>query len=168
MGPDFMRKLALLAALAAFSASPAYASGEARVEIQLGYDDIGGESGVTYGSVLGYDMDFGSTAFAGVEVGVANSTIKELGVTADRDLSVSGRFGIELSERGKIYALLGYSNQQFSAPGLGHSNLDGIRVGAGYQHDIAKNLYGKVEYRYTNYELGVDRHTVVAGLGARF
>lgn len=163
-----MRIIAFFAVLAAFTTTPAFASGEARVELQLGYDDIGGESGVTYGTVLGYDLDLGSTAFAGVEVGIAESTIKGGGVTADRDLSVSGRFGVELSERSKVYALLGYSNQRLSAPGLGGTNLDGIRVGAGFEHDIAKNIYGKVEYRYTNYELGVDRHTVVAGLGARF
>jgi outer membrane immunogenic protein len=163
-----MRKIALLAALAAFSAAPAYASGEARVEAQLGYDDIGGESGVTYGTVLGYDMDIGSTAFVGVEVGFAETSIEELDVKAGRDLSAGVRFGVEVSERGKLYGLVGYSNQRFSAPGFASENIDGIRVGVGYQHDISKNLYGKVEYRYTNYELGVDRQTVVAGLGARF
>jgi outer membrane immunogenic protein len=163
-----MRKIALLAAFAAFAATPAYASGEARVEIQLGYDEIGGESGVTYGSVLGYDMEIGSTAFAGVEVGVSNTTIKESGITADRELSAGVRFGFDVSEQGKLYGLVGYSNQRFSAPGLGGENIDGVRVGAGYQHDISKSLYAKAEYRYTNYELGVERHTVVAGLGARF
>jgi outer membrane immunogenic protein len=163
-----MRKIALLAALAAFSSSPAYASGEARVELQLGYDEIGGESGVTYGTVLGYDMDIGSTAFVGVEVGLAETSIKSLDATAGRDLSAGVRFGVEVSDHGKLYGLLGYSNQRFSAPGFESENIDGLRVGAGYQHDIGKNLYGKVEYRYTNYELGLERHTVVAGLGARF
>jgi outer membrane immunogenic protein len=163
-----MRKFALLAALAALSASPAYASGEGRAEIQLGYDEIGGESGVTYGTVLGYDLDVGSTAFIGAEVGIGDSTISGSGVKATRELSAGARFGLELGERGKVYALIGYSNQRFAVAGLGSGNIEGIRAGVGYEHDFAKNLYGKVEYRYTNYEAGIERHSAVAGLGVRF
>jgi outer membrane immunogenic protein len=163
-----MRKYALLAVCAAFFATPAFAAGEARVEAQLGYDSIDGESGVTYGTVLGYDMDLGASAFAGVEVGIADSTAESGGVKASRELSAGVRFGMNVGERGRLYGLVGYSNQRFSEQGFGSTNLDGIRVGAGYQMDITHNLYGKVEYRYTNYELGVDRHTAVAGLGVTF
>jgi outer membrane immunogenic protein len=163
-----MRKYALLAVCAAFFAAPAFAAGEARVEVQLGYDSIDGESGVTYGSVLGYDMDLGPSAFAGVEVGLANSTADGGGINATRELSAGARLGINVGERGRLYGLVGYSNQRFNAPGFGSANLDGIRVGAGYQLDISNNLYGKVEYRYTNYELGVDRHSAIAGLGVTF
>jgi outer membrane immunogenic protein len=163
-----VRRLALLAAVAAFTTTPALASGEGRVEMQLGYDSIDGESGLSYGGVVGYDFDLDQGAFLGVELGASESTADSLGVEAGRDLRAAARFGIHVLEDGKVYGLVGYSNQRFTVPGVGHTDLDGVVFGAGYQHNFTAGLYGKVEYRYTNYELGADRHTAVVGLGANF
>ncbi|HYJ83725.1 MAG TPA: outer membrane beta-barrel protein, partial [Allosphingosinicella sp.] len=47
-------------------------------------------------------------------------------------------------------------------------NLDGFRLGAGYQHGFGEKMYGKVEYRYSNYEADVTRHQVLLGVGVQF
>jgi outer membrane immunogenic protein len=63
-------------------------------------------------------------------------------------------------------------------------NLDGWRAGAGIEHKLGDNIYVKGEYRYSQYREGeveapsglesdrfdvdVDRHQVVFGVGARF
>ena len=48
------------------------------------------------------------------------------------------------------------------------TNLDGIRAGAGAQIGLGSRAYLRTEYRYSNYQDGVDRHQVVGGLGLRF
>jgi outer membrane immunogenic protein len=163
-----MRKIAILAALAAFAATPAHAAGEGRAEIQLGYDSVEGETGVSYGGVIGYDFDVSESVFVGGEVGIADSTVGGGGVEAGRDLSADLRIGVRVGENGKAYALVGYTNERFTAAGLGGANFDGVRLGAGYEHNITSSLYGKIEYRYSNYELGFDRHTAIAGVGVHF
>jgi outer membrane immunogenic protein len=163
-----MRKFAILAAVAACAATPAYAAGEGRAEIQLGYDTMGDESGVSYGGVVGYDFDVSDSVFLGGEIGIADSTIGDGVVEAGRDLSASLRVGVRVGDNGKAYALAGYTNERFTVAGLGGANFSGVRLGAGYEHNISKSLYGKVEYRYSNYEQGIDRHTALAGMGVRF
>jgi outer membrane immunogenic protein len=113
-----------------------------------------------------------------------------------RDISTNLRLGTSIGV-GKLYVLAGYTNQRgkFSvaatAPGGGGGptggqektttttvgltsttvstgSLDGVRVGAGYQFPILIKGYGKVEYRYSNYEAGVTRHQALIGLGLSF
>ena len=48
------------------------------------------------------------------------------------------------------------------------SNLDGIRVGGGVERALGGKSYVKTEYRYSNYQNGVSRHQVLAGVGIRF
>ncbi len=47
-------------------------------------------------------------------------------------------------------------------------NLDGLRLGAGVQQGFGRNAYGKIEYRYSNYEAGIERHNVLVGVGLTF
>jgi outer membrane immunogenic protein len=77
-----------------------------------------------------------------------------------------------------LYAKAGYTNARAKATynsnlaGVDdrplHDNLDGVRVGAGIEQAVGRKAFVKAEYRYSNYEQGVDRHQVVAGLGIRF
>ena len=46
--------------------------------------------------------------------------------------------------------------------------VDGVRVGAGVEHQLTSRAFVKAEYRYSNYEQGVSRNQVVAGVGLRF
>lgn len=183
--------VALTSVLAiAAAASPAAAEGF-RAEIHGGYDHVSAndedDAGVVYGIGLGYDFDVGKNGFVGVDFSIDDSTMKECSVSvlaandqacihAGRDLAAGIRAGVSVSERGKLYALAGYTNARFrfaytTPAGITTSdseNLDGFRLGAGYQHAIGERTYGKVEYRYSNYENDVSRHQVLLGVGLTF
>jgi len=93
-----------------------------------------------------------------------------------RDLYAGGRIGTVLGGSTLLYAKAGYTNAQAkltSDDGTGQitldkSNLDGVRVGAGVEHAVGPRSYVKAEYRYSNYEAGVQRHQGMAGFGFRF
>src|ERR1044072_4692243 len=110
-------------------ASPAAAEGF-RAEIHGGWDHSSvsgeGDSGILYGVGVGYDMNLGSKAFIGVEANFDGSTQKECEASviaandrvclrSGRDLSAAVRLGYNVSDRGKIYALGGYTNARFKA-----------------------------------------------------
>lgn len=164
--------------------------------------DRNSASGLTYGGDIGYDIDTGRAVF-GVEGEVTGSTAKvtnpaaadALGfgrIKAGRDLYLGARAGIKLAPQSLLYAKAGYTNQRLdliAGPGDGsetgnHFNLDGYRVGAGFEQLLGRRAYAKIEYRYSNYgdarleyanggntnnfSIDTDRHQVVAGLGVRF
>jgi outer membrane immunogenic protein len=163
-----------------------------RVEAIVGYDhvDISGvrnPDGVLYGVGVGYDFQAGS-ALVGVEGEASDSTAKTCEnssiVTGDRlclktgrDLYVGGRIGAVMG-RALVYAKAGYTNARLKAEyddgGTGalddsdSTNLDGVRVGAGAEMAMGTNSFIKAEYRYSNYENGVERHQALAGFGFRF
>ena len=185
----YLYALASVAVLAA-AATPAAAEGF-RAEIHGGWDRVNaedvGDSGVVYGIGLGYDMKVGERAFVGADFSIDDSSQKEceasalvnndeLCIRAGRDLAAGIRGGALIGERGKLYALAGYTNARFKTAYTTPAgvttrvgaNLDGFRLGAGYQHRVAGNAYGKVEYRYSNYEAGLERHQVLFGVGVEF
>jgi outer membrane immunogenic protein len=156
------------------------------------YDIVNGfdikDNGVVYGFGLGYDAQLGG-AVAGLEAEISDSTTKKcissLDVVGDRacvkagrDLYVGGRVGTVVGGSTLLYAKAGYTNARFNATyrdgGTGvdnfsdHTNLDGIRLGAGAEYAVGPNSFVKAEYRYSNYEQDVSRHQVVAGFGFRF
>lgn len=151
-----MRKIIALAALAAATvATPALAqSGEGRAEVRGGIAWAQGDEEAFAGVAAGYDFDLGTTAFAGVEVGAD----KVLADGAHVLFSIGGRVGAKVGDAGRIYALAGYGNADGD---------DGAFAGAGYQHALGKNLYGKIEYRRTLVE-GPDVNFAGVGLGVRF
>ena len=113
-------------------------------------------------------------------------------VKTNRDLYVGGRIGYAVMPTTMVYAKGGYTNAKFdvrNGDGTVVTNTDidadGWRVGAGIEQQLGTNMFAKVEYRYSNYEKGeldytadipdgerfdldLDRHQVVAGLGFRF
>jgi outer membrane immunogenic protein len=176
-------------ALAA-AASPAAAQG-LRAEVHGGWDRVQGdnqeEDGIVYGVGLGYDALVGQSAFVGVDLSLDDSSTKECerGVlvandtaclNAGRDLAAAVRAGVLVGERSKVYALAGYTNARYrfsytTPAGVTtreSENLDGFRLGAGYEHGFGANTYGKLEYRYSNYEADVSRHQVLVGFGVNF
>jgi outer membrane immunogenic protein len=183
--------IALTATTAALvAASPACAEGF-RAEVHTGVDivdsDGDNESGILYGIGLGYDIavspkielgldlsaDLASTEGCATSVIVANDRAC---VDAKRDLAAALRVGYKVSEKGTLYALAGYTNARFRAAYTtpanvttrDSANFDGFRLGAGYQHAFGDKLYGKVEYRYSNYEGDITRHQGLIGLGMKF
>jgi outer membrane immunogenic protein len=190
-GVNYMRNVAfILAAATALVATPAMAEGF-RAEIHGGWDHgdingLGNDDGFLYGVAVGYDLPVSDKMFVGLEAGIDDSTQKDcagsvvvandsLCISSGRDLSAVARLGYNVSEQGKLYVLAGYTNARLrSTYTTGATttktagNADGFRVGAGYQHALTDNLYGKVEYRYSNYEGGYDRHQTLVGFGLTF
>ncbi len=180
-----------LIALAATATPAAAADGQFRAELHAGWDhartDDFNDSGVLYGIGLGYDLNVGKNAFVGIDLSADDSTMKEcetgsiiandeLCLRAGRDLAAGVRAGVNVGEGGKLYALAGYTNARFkfaytTPAGVTTreaENLDGFRLGVGYQHALGGNTYGKVEYRYSNYEQDITRHQVLLGVGVSF
>ena len=190
----YLYALAAVAVLAA--AAPASAEGF-RAEIHGGWDHVradgpginnnDSDSGIVYGIGAGYDFRIAPKVELGIDLSADLSTMEECetGVVvandracldAGRDLAAAVRLGYKVSPKGTIYALAGYTNARFrfdytTPAGVttrDGRNLDGFRLGAGYQHAFGEKAYGKVEYRYSNYENDVSRHQVLLGVGLNF
>jgi len=163
-----------------------------RVEGIVGWDRSQAENdhkdGVVYGAAVGYDVQMGG-AVVGAEAEATDSSADvcahdvdvvgdRLCVGAKRDLYVGARVGTVVGSRALLYAKAGYTNGRYGfdyddggngANDFGDGkNLDGVRVGGGVEYKIGSNTYVKGEYRYSNYEAGVEKHQALAGFGVRF
>jgi len=186
------------AAVAAIAAAAAPASAEGfRAEIHGGWDHVraddnavntnDSDSGIVYGIGLGYDVRVAPKVELGLDLSADLSSMEECEssvivandqacLDAGRDLAAAVRLGYKVSDRGTLYALAGYTNARFrfeytTPAGVttrDGRNLDGFRLGAGYQHDFGKRMYAKAEYRYSNYEADVTRHQALIGVGVKF
>ena len=183
--------IALAATTAAFAiAAPACAEGP-RAEIHTGVDvvaaDDDSKTGILYGIALGYDIAVSPKFEVGIDLSADLSSTEGCETSAivandracfdaKRDLAAALRVGYKVSDTGTIYALAGYTNARFraaytTAAGIttrDSENFDGFRLGAGYQHAFGDKVYGKVEYRYSNYEGDIERHQGLIGLGVKF
>jgi outer membrane immunogenic protein len=190
-----MRCFAYPALLAFAAVSPAMAQESApftgpRVEGLIGWDrvqsDADKDDAIGYGAAVGYDMQMGG-AVVGAEaeysdsdnrscVGTTTVADPRICLKTGRDLYAGGRIGTVVGGSTLRYAKAGYTNAQAkltSDDGTGQitldkSNLDGVRVGGGAEHALGTNTYVKAEYRYSNYEAGVERHQAMGGFGFRF
>lgn len=189
-----MRSLVTVAAIAAAAfAVPAMAQDRAsfagpRVEGLVGWDRVqnhGHDSGVNYGVGAGYDFQ-SSGMVVGAEVEAADSTTRRcigsrtpvdprICAKSGRDLYVGGRVGAVVGSRTLLYAKAGYDNSRSKASVDDGAtrvhdgrNLDGVRVGAGAEHQLSRNAFVKAEYRYTNAEDHWSRQQLVGGVGVRF
>lgn len=149
------------AAAAAFVATPALAgdfSGP-RFEVTAGADDVTDgvdPTEVTYGAGLGYDLQFGKVV-AGVEASIDNAFDR-------RDIGVGARLGYVVNDNVLAYGKVGYANWRQVA-GV---DTEGLRLGGGLEVNVAGPVYGKVEYRYTDFEGGLGKHGGLVGVGIRF
>jgi outer membrane immunogenic protein len=173
-----MTLLAASAAALAFATpamaqdAPKAAPAGFRIEALVGYDRAGAdgfhESGVLYGAGLGYDVAVGNAVSLGVDGEVTDSSADKDGSKPGRDLYAGGRVNFAVSPRANLYVKGGYTNARVHQDGFGSVNLDGFRLGAGGQYAVSGKTYVGAEYRYSNYELGVDRHQVALTVGTRF
>lgn len=179
-----MKKFALALVALTAAATPAFAQDDAatftggHVSAVVGYDildlntaGVDNPDGVAYGVNLGYDLQRGNAVF-GIEGEVAESSAElkagnTVVASAGRDLYVGGRVGFVAGGNTLVYGKAGYTNARVESS-AGDENGDGFRVGGGVETRFGQNLFGKVEYRYSNYEADVERHQIVAGLGVRF
>ena len=174
------------------------------VDNEVNEDDDQSIDGFTYGAAVGYDFNAGGVVL-GVEAELTDSTAETeftdgdfegfgLGsVEGGRDIYVGARVGFLLSDTTMLYAKGGYTNARYNVNSSfdgeeyrAKIDTDGFRLGAGAEVAFGENVYGKLEYRYSNYseaeldfegetvpdsDLGgidLDRHQVMAGVGFRF
>jgi outer membrane immunogenic protein len=159
--------------------------------------------GLMYGAAVGYDMDLG-TMVVGAEAELTDSkadtdydnnfnTFGLGALDAGRDLYVGARAGFKATPSTLIYGKAGYTNARYNyVGGDGTTNYnqnldtDGWRLGAGIEQKFGAMTFGKIEYRYSNYQEGeidfeaeniadsdrfdidTDRHQIVASVGIRF
>jgi outer membrane immunogenic protein len=156
-----MMTLLLMSAAALAFATPAAAQNAQfvgpRVELQTG---INGEADrdVTYGAVLGYDVPITGRATLGADIDATNVFDKD-----GRILGAGARLGYALHRDVLAYGRLGYANLD-----AGRTNLHGVTAGGGLNLRILPHTYINTEYRYTNYNRGVDSHAGLLGIGFRF
>ena len=109
-----MRKIAILAAVAALSTTPAFAAGEGRVEARGGIAFAGGSSEAFAGVAAGYDFDLGDKAFIGIE-GSADKVL----VNGSKVLfGLGARVGAKAGDKGRLYAVGG-----IGSAGFGRANV---------------------------------------------
>ncbi len=114
-------------------------------------------------------------------------------VNAGRDIYVGARAGFKVTPATLLYAKAGYTNARYNFVGYDGDidyreaiDTDGWRLGAGIEQRLGSNAFAKIEYRYSNYSKGeidfeaedvpdsdrfdidLDRHQVMAGVGWRF
>jgi outer membrane immunogenic protein len=193
-----MNKIALTSAalVACLLATPAAAASDfdgARLEAHAGWDRVQVETagttkdprkdGIMYGVGAGYDLAVGTTLRLGVEAELdfANAIEKVSGTTrlksdAKRDFAAGIRVGAAVTDRFLLYVRAAYANARVKddaitgVPGSATrtSSRDGLRFGAGAEYAVAKHVFLKAEYRYSNYERGLSRNQLVGGVGIRF
>ena len=194
-----------LEAIGGYDSTSADNDGDFSPGTQDMFDDGSGNGldGLMYGIGVGYDFPVGG-AVVGIEAEASDSTAGEeelnpfgngssASFEAERDLYVGVRAGFPVSPSTLVYAKGGYTNARFGLDaddGAGFTGdfdttLDGFRVGGGVEFAFSENMFGKVEYRYSNYsdldvdvdetttsfedfDVNTDRHQVVAGVGLRF
>jgi outer membrane immunogenic protein len=155
---------AFIAALA-LSATPALANDFSgpRLEVTAGADDVKNgvdTTDITYGAALGYDLQFGKVV-AGVDATAAN-------VFDKADLGVGARLGYVVNENVLAFTRVGYTNLERPAFRGRALELEGLTLGGGLEVNVAGPVYGKLEYRYTDFDAGLGRHGALAGVGIRF
>lgn len=161
-------------------------------------DDSQSMDGLLYGVGVGYDYDFGNGvigAEAEFTDSTAKSEFANFGlgdVKAGRDFYVGARAGFKAAPSTLVYVKGGYTNARFKAYDSFNNvtynekiDTDGWRIGAGVEQKMGSNAFAKLEYRYSNYSEGevdfggnipesdrfnvdLDRHQIVAGVGYRF
>ena len=158
-----MKKILFVAAAAAaLSAAPALAADFSgpRIEVTAGADDVTAgvdTTAVTYGAALGYDIQLNKLVI-GVEATAAN-------VLEKADLGAAARLGYVLNEIVLAYGRVGYTRLERPQTTV---KAEGLTVGGGLEVNVAGPVYGKVEYRYTDFEGNLGRHGGLVGIGLRF
>ncbi len=176
-----------------------------RIELRAGWDRLDlvaetreggdrietsfGDSGVTYGTEIGYDYVHGVSVI-GLYAGIARSslsTCEDLLAGASvyarecekpgREISVGGRVGFVTGANSLVYLKGGYSNASARytyddryEPSYSFSQtetFDGFHVGAGGEAGLGRHAYGKLEYLYTNYggaRYSIDGYQIDTGI----
>ncbi|HKY81913.1 MAG TPA: outer membrane beta-barrel protein [Sphingobium sp.] len=149
-------------------------------------------------STAGRDETFEGVRPAQPIAGVPTPVTTSLSIDAGGDWYIGARAGYTVTPQTLLYLKLGYTHQKIDIDGEGLDNgvpfsfdekvgLDGFRFGVGGEYAFSNSFFGKLEYRYTNYNNGdldvrgadidldplfegidVVRHQFLLGVGYRF
>jgi outer membrane immunogenic protein len=152
--------------------------------------------GAVFGGTIGYDFAMGpmmlgidaevtettgDREFFAIVTGTTPRAVAQ--VDFGRDLYVGGRATFAMSETINAYVKAGYTNLRASLSVTDDAvqavlddledsdldtNLDGIRGALGFAYSPEGRAYYGVEFRYSNYENGVDRKQANLVVGFRF
>ncbi len=136
-----------------------------RAEVTAGVDDVTAKvrandidlTDVTYGAAVGFDAELYKNVIVGFEANLDN-------VFDRRNVGASARLGYVIKDAVLVYGKVGYANWKQTTT----RELEGLRLGGGVEANIAGPVYGKVEYRYTDFERSVGQHGALVGFGVRF
>lgn len=134
----------------------------------------------------GYNMQSNNLVY-GVEGDLGYSGIEgsENGQTVEGGLngSIRARVGVAVTDRALVYATAGGAAERTEVSnelGSDEQTLLGYTVGAGVDAKLTDQVFGRVEYRYTDLssdafntgglaqDVGTDDHKVSVGLGVKF
>lgn len=178
---DYLVRLIIpfsLATVAAALASvPAFAQDAdfqgPRIEGFAGYDQTdvapgqGAQDGVMYGVRAGYDFDLGRVVI-GAEADIAGSeastTRAGFSSDAERYLSAGLRAGVKITEGLLVFARGGIANARIQTT-LGTFDKTGFAIGGGGEIILGGAVFGRGEYRYSDYgdRLRGQQYTVAVG-----
>lgn len=158
-----MKTFALAAAAAlAFAATPALANDftGVRAEVTAGANDVVNSfdpTNITYGAGVGVDAEIYKNVIVGVEATVDN-------VFDRRNIGAAARLGYVVDDNVLVYGKVGYANWKQTTS----TELEGLRLGAGVEVNVAGPFYAKAEYRYSDFNGNVGSHGGLVGVGFRF
>lgn len=145
-----------------------------------------GSNGIQFGGFAGYNFQAGSLVY-GVEGDIGyNGAYGNNGLFATRrglEGSLRGRVGFAPNDALLVYATGGAAATQqriYDAAGEASNGKIGYTVGAGIEAKMTNNVFGRVEYRYSNFgtqtlntgsgarDVSSQDHRIGVGLGIKF
>lgn len=155
-----------------------FAGAPRRVGIETDGVILGGFAGYNLqagGLVYGAEMDVNYNGLNGHEAGT--------GVSTGIDGSLRARFGYSVTDSVLVYATGGGAIERKKVTNPAGSDVDallGYTVGGGVDAMVTENMFGRVEYRWTDYgaktmntgsgaqRVDSQNHRVTVGLGVKF
>ncbi|MDQ0995350.1 outer membrane immunogenic protein [Phyllobacterium ifriqiyense] len=140
-------------------------------------------NGGTLGGFVGYNHQFHNNLVIGIEGDLEYNWNEQQVFGADFGTdwagSVRGRIGYAF-DQALVYAAAGWATTRgyVEVPGLGEDEkaFNGYTVGAGLDYAFSNQIFGRLDYRYSDYgdkdlqgiNVDVDQHAVKIGLGVKF
>ena len=134
-------------------------------DFQSGFWVFGAETELTE-STASKGIDLSGTRPANPIAGVpARPITTHVDFNAGGDYYIGGRVGYVVDPQVLLYAKVGYTHHKIEIAGRGSDNgvaftydekvgLDGFRLGIGGEYQFTPQIFGRVEYRYSNYNNG--------------
>jgi outer membrane immunogenic protein len=145
-------------------------------------------SGFMYGAEVGYDLPVSETIRLGVLASIGGTTVSidpeaqnllySTNANVGFNWNLAARAGFKVGDSTMLYGSVGYASTNIKyyvnnlvTPALSFEDsrtYGGFLFAGGVEQALGESFYGRLEYRYSNYQSGVSRNQIVAGFGMRF